>query len=578
MTLPRSPFAALALPLALGLTAVPAPLAQTARTPTSFAGGRARDLIGMDVEESRVALVWCNPRLVNAVVSDDCGATFGPVTRVDPGPLADKSGATLDGRGVHLHGDRIYATWLDSRGGSIVSPELYFGRSVDGGASWSEIEIESDVSGGAVFRRVRDTLDPTNDTLHLLFATRLAPFSSSADLHLHTSTDGGDSFGSPIFVAPSGGSGAADLWGHDMQVTGSTISVAWAENDAGTHSVRFRASTDGGATFAPVKTLDTGGFLTFGSPRIAREGDTIVVTWLRTDGANGALLYASFSIDGGFSFGAPTIVGEYAAPNSDIREAVPLVANGAISVLWSENRSGVLGPFELYHSKSTDGGQTFSETRIGAGIAASTIRVAQRGSRVAATWSEYIQFDDTYSMISDDGGLTWSSPIRVSSLAAATARSTIAFGEGDDVQVAWRATGTSFSVGEVYSGGYRTTAAASELRTAGANVPTYAAAPPVLGQAWTATVDVGSTGHAFGVIRLQSAPAMIPRPNGEFLLTSGVRVFESALLPGPIAQFQTTLPNELCLSGRALFSQAAHVGGGPAPALTNARDLTVGTF
>jgi len=114
-------------------------------------------------------------------------------------------------------------------------------------------------------------------------------------------------------------------------------------------------------------------------------------------------------------------------------------------------------------------------------------------------------------------------------------------------------------------------------RTAGTNVASYSATAPVLGEVWTATVDLTTTGHCFAQVRFHTAPASIPLASGAFLLLGGALLGRSPLLPGPVAQYAANLPADPSLSGLTVFSQAAHFGGVVPYTLTNALDLTLGT-
>lgn len=142
-----------------------------------------------------------------------------------------------------------------------------------------------------------------------------------------------------------------------------------------------------------------------------------------------------------------------------------------------------------------------------------------------------------------------------------------------------RAEGTTFP----FSGSYAHAlslalfpAAAIVARAAPGNANSFTGNRPVLGQSWQASVDVGSTGHAFALVFAATAPAQIPLPNGLTVLLGGP-VFELLpLAPGPLAAYTLPLPHTPALAGARLYTQALHVGGAPALLATNALDLTLG--
>ena len=106
------------------------------------------------------------------------------------------------------------------------------------------------------------------------------------------------------------------------------------------------------------------------------------------------------------------------------------------------------------------------------------------------------------------------------------------------------------------------------------NPVSLTATPPTVGETFTASVDLTTTGHVFTLLIGFQVPVEIPLPQGPVLLGSGVLGRLSAA--GPQARFSLHLPNDLALCGRNLVLQAAHLGGPPFR-LSNAMDLTIGT-
>jgi len=122
--------------------------------------------------------------------------------------------------------------------------------------------------------------------------------------------------------------------------------------------------------------------------------------------------------------------------------------------------------------------------------------------------------------------------------------------------------------------------ASATLRNAGTNPQSYTAAPPVMGELWTATVDLSTTGHSLAIIVGFDTPFQIMLGGGQTLLI--VDAFNSGEflgLPfqaGPTATFQLDIPLITAFCGFPLYTQAAHIGGVSPFALSNAMDLVVG--
>lgn len=112
-------------------------------------------------------------------------------------------------------------------------------------------------------------------------------------------------------------------------------------------------------------------------------------------------------------------------------------------------------------------------------------------------------------------------------------------------------------------------------RTAGTNVASFTADPMVIGTNWTATVDLGVTGHASAqVLGFQSA-VNLPLGGGQVILVGGPRVFKTPLQAGPLASWTIGVPNDNALVGLTLYAQAVHIGGVTPFLLTNTQDLLI---
>jgi hypothetical protein len=113
-------------------------------------------------------------------------------------------------------------------------------------------------------------------------------------------------------------------------------------------------------------------------------------------------------------------------------------------------------------------------------------------------------------------------------------------------------------------------------RTASGNPDSYTGGLPLLGQTWTAAVDVGLTGHAFALVFASLAPANVPVGPGFTVLIGGPVLEFLPFAAGPHAAYALTIPATASLAGAQLFTQALHVGGPPTLLLSNALDLTLG--
>lgn len=118
------------------------------------------------------------------------------------------------------------------------------------------------------------------------------------------------------------------------------------------------------------------------------------------------------------------------------------------------------------------------------------------------------------------------------------------------------------------------------FRNAGTNPESYSAlTPPVLGQTFEATIDLGgTTGHTTALLAGYSAPLTVVLGAGQTGLVdfTGPELFGFPAAAGPVAVISLSIPSDLSLLGLEIASQAAHVGGVTPFALSNARDLLIG--
>ena len=122
-------------------------------------------------------------------------------------------------------------------------------------------------------------------------------------------------------------------------------------------------------------------------------------------------------------------------------------------------------------------------------------------------------------------------------------------------------------------------AATATYRNAGTNTVSYTAVTlPVLGSTYTASVNVGTTGHTTAILAGYPAPLTFPLAGGQ---TGLVDVTKGELLgfpvaPGPLAIIDVNIPSDVSLTGLKVYTQAAHFGVVYPFELSNAQDLTLG--
>jgi hypothetical protein len=196
----------------------------------------------------------------------------------------------------------LYAAWTEYEG------VLWFSRSTDGGASFSE---PVRVAGRGAKPARGPSLAVEGGGVYLAWTVGEDP---AADIRVARSLDQGRSFGKPQIVAPSDGHADAPKLAVDSE---GTIHLVYAVSPAGPlerYHVRYTRSDDGGATFRDSKEISgplPEQFESASFPDLSLDGaDNLYVVWelFRSPEDRPQALGFAHSSDGGKRFTSPSIV------------------------------------------------------------------------------------------------------------------------------------------------------------------------------------------------------------------------------------------------------------------------------
>ncbi len=160
---------------------------------------------------------------------------------------------------------------------------------------------------------------------------------------------------------------------------------------------------------------DAVGVANQGSPALAASKITsdVFAIWLdwRNDDAD---VYFARSLDGGKTWGASVRVNHDAGYGQSSPD-IAVNATGVLHAVWSDSRAETS---DIYYSRSTNGGQTWSvEVRVNDVLAGSQYdpAIAALGNAVCIAWVDGRVADgrDVYVSCSADGGVTWGTDTRV---------------------------------------------------------------------------------------------------------------------------------------------------------------------
>ena len=404
--------ASFALPAVAGALQSPRPEIQLSPAP-SFAVEPAVASAG-----DLTAAVWFEGLSGEMLVatSDGRGLAWSAPVRIDSDTLGASKAPEV--WSIHVVGASVYVGWRDERFGNS-NDELYFNRSLDGGATWQgEVRIDKGFAagvGGVRDWRMAVAPGASGAPDHIYFLMAADPtVNADESLYFAASTDGGASFSSA--ATPSSiALGTADVDDVSLFAEGGSVFAAWRDNRFGDDETFLQRSDDGGASWL-------GADLVLSDPldawdgddevEVAAAGSTVAVAYQEdTACCNFEELRITVSTDGGLSWGAPVKVGGYATSTDDADMtpgALAVLENGNVVVAWTDDRaSAVPDENEVYTSTSSDGGLSWSaDVQLSAGTGGAP-KISASGERVALVWSEGTTVDDVGTAFSPDGGASW---------------------------------------------------------------------------------------------------------------------------------------------------------------------------
>jgi hypothetical protein len=279
-----------------------------------------------------------------------------------------------------------------------------------------------------------------------LLAWRADQPGGGAQVWAAVSGDHGQAWSAPLRVDADPGSSGKRLAAQSAAVAGDSLFVAWLDRRNGGADAYLRVRPAAGAPRAEVRLDD--GFAPGAEDvqqlamHVSDDGQVVVIVLAMTDGTPLAdRLVALRSTDGGASFAAPVLLAlsPTGFPFAFHVVGLQLAADGPdVHVVWQDQNFGTA----LWHQGSDDGGASWGPaTQLANGQLSENgqFDVAVVGDRVAIAYAEVSALCGVSTVQSDDGGSTWTPPLRVgNSLSPACVdRSPSVFLAPQHVVVAW---------------------------------------------------------------------------------------------------------------------------------------------
>jgi len=320
---------------------------------------------------------------LNAVFPRDPGCKIVLVN--DPSKDTGEATSQQDAS-VAVSGQNVVVVYTDS-GESATKNSTGISVSSDGGQTFTDLGSPLDTGGVGP---LGDEPSVAADSAGNFYIATRAFSANAAAIGVYKSTDGGQTWGAPVFIPSANGARDPRI---TIDNTGGArdgrIYVSWSAPAATPAGYFLSQSSDGGATFsAPLAVPTTGaGTATFSWPVVGRDtgsGASVIVAWLDAPATGTSAIRTARSDDGGATFntlttkqitalrpyGRLTTIGgqQVRLMNGDIRADLqgPALAadrtsgalDGTIYAVFANG--GARGDSDVVLSRSSNNGQTWS--------------------------------------------------------------------------------------------------------------------------------------------------------------------------------------------------------------------------
>jgi signal peptidase I len=330
--------------------------------------------------------------------STDGGNTFGKVINVSHNLGFSINPAIA---ASPLSKNVLYTTWEDNSSGNY---EIYFAKSTDGGNTFGKIVNISNNSGISSI----PSISAYNSSVCVVWEDNS---SGNYEIYFAKSTDGGNTFGKSINLSNNTG---RSVLPNIAVSTNNTLYVSWTDNTnniRGNQNLYFAKSTDGGNTFI-IQPVNLVRQEVLDLPTIAASEKTnLYIIWAANFTGN-YIIHFIHSSDGGNTFSDPV---NLTSRNGLSSSPQIYPAEKDLYVVWTQERSP---NSDVYFTKSTDGGNTFSDP---VNLIKNTDRdsffpyIAASGNNIYVVWT--VASDRNHAIFftkSTDGGYTFSNPVNLS--------------------------------------------------------------------------------------------------------------------------------------------------------------------
>jgi len=228
---------------------------------------------------------------------------------------------------IAVRGSNIYVAWSDTDPDSY---EIYFRKSVDGGATWQSAQLLTDNSGFSE----SPALAAGGSNVYLVWKDNTE--GGQEKIYFRKSSDGGATWKSAQRFTENSGTSLHPT----VAAGGSSVYAAWHHYGLKNPEIYFARSSDRGATWQSIQRLTTNSGWS-GAPVLAVSAANVYITWF--DGTPGMPeIYFRQSSDGGATWQSA----QRLTTNPGLSQFPAIAADGSnVYVVWQDNTPG---NFEIF--------------------------------------------------------------------------------------------------------------------------------------------------------------------------------------------------------------------------------------
>lgn len=326
---------------------------------------------------------------------------------------------------IAVSGSVVHVIWEDLRlVAQGLAPEVFYRRSTDSGASWSEERVLSDYASTISYL---PQVAAEGDYVIVLWNDGRG--ASYSEIYYTFSEDNGETWSDNMLLTPNDGFPSE---GVRVLVKDGKVHVLWADERFGQYEVYYKNSTDGGLTWSNERRMTFWSAGTDWPGAIDTDGDYVHVLLTRYVGNSEAFYMKSG--DNGSTWTTPVEVGDLDGHNSGGSGLVSF--SSTVHICMVDLRTG---RYQIHYRNSTDNGTTWNPL---VRISNSTVKAMQCQMTADQQVIHVVWFDDKpdnkeiYYRNTTNLGIDWNEEVRLTFNADRSLQPHIGV-NGSLIHVAW---------------------------------------------------------------------------------------------------------------------------------------------